>query len=100
MQSLIHGLPPDGSLGRAVNPDTAGSDWGITEELLATAIEIIDVGNRQFAIANSKKGSAAPKPAKIIRPWDRKPKRKATLAEIQELMNGSAPVIPSGGGGG
>lgn len=99
LQSLIEGLPSDSALARDINPNTAGSDWGVAEELLALAVEVLDVGNRQFVIVNSKKGSPAPKPIKIPRPWDRKEKRKATLAEVKELMR-DVPVIPGGKGGG
>lgn len=99
LHSLIYGLPPNGAFARDLHPDTVGADWGNAEELLATAIELIDLGNRQFIKANSKKGAKSPKPIKITRPWERKsePKRTATLAEINELMGG-APIVDGRGG--
>lgn len=99
LQSLISGLPPTSALARDMNPDTIGSDWGNTQELLATALELIDVGNRQFVMANSKKGAKAPKPIKIARPWEikKEPKRPATASEISELMGGVPPIIGKGG---
>lgn len=85
-------------LARELHPDTLGADWGTTEELLATALELIDLGNRQFLMANTKKGTRAPQPIKIRRPWEktRQAKRPATAAEITELMGG-APIVGGGG---
>lgn len=95
LHSLISGLPPNSALAREINPEL---DWGITEELLATALELIDLGNRQFVMANSKKGTPAPKPIKISRPWESKIKRSATPSEIGELMGGGAPIVSGRGG--
>lgn len=96
---MIYGLPPTSALAREMHPDTVGADWGITQELIATAIELIDQGNRQFVMAHSKKGTRPPKPIKIVRPWEiqTKPKRAATASEVRELLGG-IPVIQSGGG--
>lgn len=92
LQSLILGLPPSSALAKEISPETSG--WGTSEELLATVAELVDLGNRQFAMANSKKGSKAPKPIKITRPWEVKkaPKRVASADEISELMGG-APLL-------
>lgn len=99
MYSLISGLPPTSAIWRELHPDTVGADWGITQELLATALELLDQGNRQFVMANSKSGSVPPKPIKITRPWESKdPKRNATLAEVQELMGGDTPIVAGRGG--
>lgn len=95
LHSLISGLPPTSALARELYPDTVGADWGVTEELLATALELIDLGNRQFLMANSKSGTSAPKPIRITRPWESSTKRSATLSEIGELMGGKAPIVAS-----
>lgn len=97
LHSLISGLSPSGALAREMFPDTVGADWGNAEELLASVSELIDLGNRQFVLANSAKGTKAPKPIKITRPWEvKKTKRIATPEEVAQLMGGegrSAPVI-------
>lgn len=52
--------------------------------------ELIDLGNRNFFAANSKKGSRKPKPINIERPRksnEPEPvKRKATLAEMEAIF--------------
>src|SRR5882672_12917137 len=40
---LVRALPPDSALGRELTPH---SGWGAVEELLATAIELVDLNNR------------------------------------------------------
>lgn len=92
LHSLILGLSPDGAFAKALSPETAG--WGTTEELLATVAELVDLGNRQFALSKSKKGSKAPKPINIKRPWEdvKQKKRAASPEEISELMGG-APLL-------
>lgn len=89
---MILGLSPSSALAKEISPETSG--WGTSEELLATVAELVDLGNRQFALANSKKGTKAPKPIKISRPWEVKPssKRPASADEIGELMDG-APLL-------
>ena len=98
VEALINGLPKDSALARAVAPETEGSDWGNTEELLATLAELVDVGNRQFVAANTKKGARKPKPIKIRRPWDPTERRRATAEETQELLGPGAAVVRTGGG--
>lgn len=80
-------------MARVLHPDSLGSDWGITEELLAKIIEIIDLGNRQFVMANVKKGTRIPDPIRIPRPGElKKSRRTASANEIVELLGGSAVV--------
>lgn len=92
MHNLILGLSPSGAFAKEISPETAG--WGTTEELLATIAELVDLGNRQVVMLNSKKGSKAPKPLNIKRPWEvkKEPKRAASADEISELMGG-APLV-------
>lgn len=93
VEALINGLPTDSAYSRDANPTTVGSNWGHVEELLATVAQLIDLGNRQFAMANSKRGSRMPEGIKIRRPWERTIKRQATAAEVQALLGLDVPVV-------
>lgn len=61
--------------------DPRGWAWTYTEELLATASELIDLGNRMFYSANSKKGARVPKPIEIKRPWQ--PEQEAEVVQMR-----------------
>lgn len=77
-------LPRESALVRALDPQ--GWSWGVSEYLLAAAVEQIDAGNRLFLMANVKKGTRIPEPVEIPRPGAEKQKeeveRMATKAEI------------------
>lgn len=85
LRALIRGLPPGSAVHRALDPH---SDWTANEELLASLIEVVDLGNRWFFGANTKKGSQQPKPIKIPRPRDdeKEPRKPSTPDEIQSFM--------------
>lgn len=79
---LIANLGPDTATVRNV---TKG--WGNTEELLATLIEVVDVGNIQNLAANGVKQSGLPKPIQINRPDQlERQRRKATNQEIGQIF--------------
>ena len=71
--------------------------WGNVEELLATLIETVDMGNRMFYRAHQKPGARSLPPLRVPRPRDRaKEKRQATTAEIIEAL-GVENIEVSGG---
>jgi hypothetical protein len=93
---LIAGLPLEGSaLARSVGGDRPG--WGNTEELLAGLCELVDITNRQFFMAHSKKGTPPPKPLKVQRPaaLDEEPKKRrlATSEELRAFFGASGGTI-------
>lgn len=96
IESLIRGLPLESAFGRSMHPDSVGVGWGMSEELLASVCELLDVNNRQFATAHSKKGTKLPPALRITRPYT-KPKRNATAREIRRLMGGVEVVRVEGG---
>lgn len=78
-----------------MHPQTVGADWGITQELIASLAELVDLNNRLFIVANSKKGARTPDRIIIKRPWEvLKDRRKATPKEITELMGGGT-LVPT-----
>lgn len=87
---MIKQLPPGSPLHRATDPN--GWSWGTTDELLAMLAELVDMGNRLFIQANSKKGSRQPKPLEITRPWQseeppqQQTHRHATADEIRTFF--------------
>lgn len=78
--------------------------WDLKAELLASLIEVIDYGNRNFIMANSKKGTKPPQPIRVPRPTDSasralpmetaEPPRHATASEIKAFFGGSVTYIP------
>ena len=90
LRSLIDGLPPQGALHRAADPE--GWDWRNDEELLATLIEMVDYGNR-LSWAAITRSSRIPDPMIQIRRPNMpvqvvKPKRKATYEETIAFFTG------------
>lgn len=80
-RSLVRGLPPDGALGRALSPHPPG--WGNVEELLATTVELVDLGNRILHAAYCE--PPHPGPIKLTRPTDTEPERPA-MATSEEML--------------
>lgn len=76
--ALIGGLPPGGPLDRSLNGAAAG--WGPREEFLATAAELLDVGNRLFWQANFK-GKPPGEALEIKRP--RSPRSRPEVPQVQ-----------------
>jgi len=80
LTALINGLSLDSATMRKVN--SGGDEWGNTEELLATLIEIIDLSNRMFFQANFE-GSVW-EPVQVPRP---RTGRRSTKQEEQEELS-------------
>lgn len=76
---LVKGLPGDSALKQALSPHPG---WGYVEELLVSALEQIDLGNRLMHSAHFKEPH--PAPVRIRRPWDteREAPKMATSAEM------------------
>lgn len=89
--ALINGLPPGGALHRSIDP--ARVDWSQTDELLATLVEVVDIGNRDFAAVHSDKGSPPRKPIRVPRPGhEAEPapaRRQATPEEMRAFFGGA-----------
>jgi len=82
IRALVRGLPIDGVTVRET--ELHGKPWSITDELLATLIELIDHGNRMYYSAHAKNPSGVWKPLKITRPIeeeDQPPERKISTVE-------------------
>jgi hypothetical protein len=93
----VLGLPPEGNIGRIIG-DPRATGWSTTDELLAGVIELLDVGNRLYFRAHTKRGTQQPKPIKVPRPESSAGetdavtprKRQATSAELRQFFGGSA----------
>jgi len=67
LRVLIEHLPREASLVRAVHGDDAS--WGLTEHLIATAVDQLTTANWQFAVVHATEGSSTPdRPPPIPRP--------------------------------
>lgn len=61
---IVHHLPRTSALSRAIGGSDA--EWGLTDHLLAVAVDAIEVGNWQRASSGRK--SPLPKPKPVPRP--------------------------------
>lgn len=68
--ALVNGLPPSSALHRSRNPHTAGRGWMAEHELLATLIDVVQVGNHMYLRAHSKKSAQLPEFVRMPRPDD------------------------------
>lgn len=97
---LFTNLPPGCAVHRRQDPDGAGADWRNREELLATLIEVVDLADRNFVAAHSKRGARKPKPINIRRPHElrkRRERRPATGTELAATFKRlGAPMVPGG----
>jgi len=103
LRNLVTAIPPESSFGLAMGAYRPG--WSNAEELLAIIAELVDQNTRMFVIANSKKGTQAPKPIDIQRPTRvtdaeaKEPKRRqATPAELRAWFGGAVRVSKRGVG--
>lgn len=93
--ALIKGLPYGSATQRAVDPE--GHRWGITEELLAVLIELIDHSNRMYLSVNSKKGTPLPPAVRIPRPGEQAKqsrRRPSTPDELKRAFGAAIRVVP------
>ena len=81
LTALINGLSPGCATFRKLK---GGSDWGNTEELLATVAELIDATNRLIYQVNSKKGARVWEPLRVPRPYDKK--RQSQPSSSDEML--------------
>jgi hypothetical protein len=91
IDNLINNLSLSSSLARKYM-----HDWGWQEELLATLIEVVDVGNIQALAVGGVKKYDLPKQIKLPRPGA-KEKRQATAQETAEIFKANLRVIEGGG---
>ncbi|MBE1498012.1 hypothetical protein H4696_005112 [Amycolatopsis lexingtonensis] len=67
LRVLIRHLPRESALVRALHGEAA--EWGLTEHLLAGAVDELAVGNWLFVAANSAEGADQPdRPRPVPRP--------------------------------
>jgi hypothetical protein len=87
LMALLRGLPQESGLGRVLYPQ---SDWGYSEELLATLAELVDYGNRIAYAAAPFKRKETLKPIQIPRPHQQKTEKpKASHDEILRFFGGN-----------
>lgn len=87
-QALVAGLPAEGATARALG-ERAAVGWSVDSDLLALIAELLDYGNRQQFVINSKPGKKPPRPLDIPRPEDarkRRERRKATAEDLKEIF--------------
>lgn len=63
---LVRQLPPEAALWRAIDPDR--TPWGLTEQLLAAAVDHLATANWQRLQIHSDKARNVPPPDQIARP--------------------------------
>lgn len=96
LRVLIRHLPREAALVRALHGDEA--DWGLTEHLLAGAVDELAVGNWLFVSANSDEHAERPeRPRPVPRPGVEE-EEEAVATTPEQLAAFFGP--PSGGGGG
>lgn len=87
---LLQQLPRDSALARAVHGEAA--DWGVSEHLLAAAVDHLAAGNWLFAAANSPEHATLPEqPEPVPRPGLNgvDEQRSATPEEIAAFLGGT-----------
>jgi len=85
LRLLLERMPWDSDYMRAREGERA--EWGAVEHLLATVIDLLQVSNYQFSVANSKKSAKPSKPDPFPRPGarSRSPKRHRTELSQTEI---------------
>jgi hypothetical protein len=86
---LVRGLPQESLTVRVEDP--AAATYSLTDELLASLIEVVDATALRTASVTAGAAGAKWKPGKPIqvpRPWaeQRKTRRKATAAELAAMF--------------
>lgn len=67
---LVRQLPRTARITRALAPEPAVVDWGVTEHLLAAVFDALNVANWQRVAASTKHPPRAPRP--LPRPGDKR----------------------------
>lgn len=93
LSALVKGLPPGSAVGRELS-----AGWGVTEELLATLIEVVDRGDRWFYSAHSPPGARMPEPLVIPRPGQRPAPPAAEAVPAGPRRTSSPEQIRAAGG--
>lgn len=91
LRVLIQHLPRDAALVRALHGEEA--EWGLTEHLLAVAVDHLAAGNWLFAAAHTPEHADPPeRPHQVPRPGlpDPEPNRSATPEQIAAFFG--API--------
>jgi hypothetical protein len=84
LRVLIQHLPRDAALPRAVHGDDA--EWGLTDHLLASAVDQLATGNWMFATVHTAEGSDAPeRPEPIVRPGVQDDGAERTAASADQI---------------
>lgn len=79
-------LPREGAFVHSL--DREGAEWGLTQELLAGLIEVVDAGSWR-AVSPYMKKNAKPKLLHVPRPHEESPRterRQATPEDLVELL--------------
>jgi hypothetical protein len=72
--------------------DPEGWNWTNTDELLASLIEVTDMGNRLYLAVHKKPHTPDPKPVEVPRPGqaarrrEPEPRKTSTPAEVKRFM--------------
>ncbi len=89
LRVLVQHLPADSNLVRVLHGEQAG--WGLTDHLLATAVDQLAVANWLFVCANNgEDGDRPDPPTPLPRPGIAEPvaERGSTPAEIAAFFGG------------
>ncbi len=89
---LVRGLPTRSAFAREVESD--GQEWGATEELLATLVELVDMNNRLLYATAPLKHKRMWDPLRIPRPYAammaRNKKKQSTQSEVISFLKGAS----------
>lgn len=88
VKSLIAGLPLDSAVCRA-DPELAG--WTLSDHLLATIAETVDLSGWRAVSPHLKRG-AAPKPLRIPRPGAQRRRARPATGEALRALGGVVTV--------
>lgn len=98
---LVLGLPRESSTQRAELGEAA--EWGVSDYLLATLIEVTDAVSWRPVMPHAKKGWKPPKPIEVPRPAlgaagepKKKKRRKATSEDLARMFGEAAQYAPGG----
>jgi hypothetical protein len=87
-------LPLESRTARELGAEAPG-DWTVADELLALAVESIEIANYLFLKVNTKKGTDLPKPMRIPRPGAEtgQAKEQSSTAELGRFFGGPGVIV-------